>query len=38
MNDSSLMAIDTQVPNVDIAKKQWAAYQELCKGILDDSD
>ena len=38
MNDSSLMAIDTQVPNVDIAKKQWDAYQELCKGILDDSD
>lgn len=37
MNDSNLMAIDT-VPNVDIAKKQWTAYQELCKGILDDSD
>ena len=38
MNDSSLVTLDTQVPNVDIAKKQWNAYQELCKGILDDSD
>lgn len=31
------MTVDT-VPNVDLAKKQWAAYQELCKGILDKSD
>lgn len=30
--------ITVDVPNVDIAKKQWAAYQELCKGILDKSD
>lgn len=35
MDNSSLM---TQVPNVTIAKKQWNAYQELCRGILDDSD
>lgn len=38
MNDSSLVTIDAQVPNVDIAKQQWNAYQELCRGILDDSD
>ena len=38
IDESILMAIDTQVPNVDIAKKQWAAYQELCNAILDDSD
>ena len=38
MNETSLMTMDAQVPNVDIAKKQWSAYQELCRGILDDSD
>lgn len=37
MNETGLMTVDN-VPNVEIAKKQWAAYQELCKGILDDSD
>lgn len=35
--DSNLVTIDN-VPNVDIAKKQWRAYQELCRGILDKSD
>lgn len=37
VNETGLMTVDN-VPNVDIAKKQWDAYQELCKGILDDSD
>lgn len=35
--ENNLIAVDT-VPNVEIAKKQWDAYQELCKGILDKSD
>ena len=37
MNESDLMVVNN-VPNVEIAKKQWAAYQELCRGILDKSD
>ena len=36
-NENELMMVDN-VPNVDIAKKQWDAYQELCKGILDETD
>lgn len=36
-NENNLMTVDN-VPNVEIAKKQWDAYQELCKGILDKSD
>ncbi|MBE6508226.1 MAG: hypothetical protein E7Z77_02305 [Methanobrevibacter sp.] len=35
--DHAQVKVD-DVPNVEIAKKQWAAYQELCRGILDDSD
>jgi len=35
--ENSLMSVDN-VPDVEIAKKQWKAYQELCKGILDTSD
>ena len=35
--NNELMTVDN-VPNVDIAKKQWDAYQELCKGILDETD
>jgi len=34
---NELMTIN-DVPDVEVAKKQWAAYQELCKGILDKSD
>ena len=36
-NNSDLMIVEN-VPNVEIAKKQWQAYQDLCKGILDKSD
>ena len=36
-NNSDLMIVK-EVPNVEIAKKQWQAYQELCKGLLDKSD
>ena len=35
--ENNLMTVDN-VPNVEIAKKQWDAYQELCKGLLDKSD
>lgn len=37
--DSQLMTVNN-VPDVEIAKKQWQAYQELCgkNGILDESD
>ena len=39
MKETSLMSVDT-VPNVDIAKQQWKAYQILCSkdGILDEND
>ena len=37
--ETGLVNVDNiNVPNVALAKKQWAAYQELCRGILDDSD
>lgn len=37
-NNSDLMI--ENVPNVELAKKQWQAYQQLCgkNGILDESD
>lgn len=38
MPESLITVNDVNVPNVDIAKKQWDAYQQLCRGILDDSD
>lgn len=37
MENTNLMTVDN-VPNVEIAKKQWSAYQELCRGLLDKSD
>ena len=35
VNETSAIS---NIPNVDVAKKQWAAYQELCRGLLDKSD
>lgn len=37
MPETNLVTVDN-VPNVEIAKKQWDAYQELCQSILEDSD
>jgi len=35
--ETGLINVDN-VPNVDIAIKQWDAYQKLCKGLLNDND
>lgn len=38
MSDLIIQKSNIDVPNVDVAIQQWSAYQDLCRGILDDSD
>ena len=38
VEETGLMTMGNDVPNVDVALEQWNAYQKLCKGLLDDND